>query len=72
MAWNWKISGVKQAVWTAGYRNGLGSGVDPEGEDRERGAKSLLKEIMAENFPSLGEIWAFKVVKFKGLQKVQL
>ena len=28
----------------------------PEGEKREKGAENLFKEIMAENFPNLGEI----------------
>ena len=27
----------------------------PEGEEREKGAKSLFKETMAENFPNLRE-----------------
>src|SRR3712207_5921285 len=26
----------------------------PEGEEKEKGAESLFKEIMAENFPNLG------------------
>lgn len=26
----------------------------PEGEEREKGAESLFKDIMAENFPNLG------------------
>lgn len=29
--------------------------VVPEGEDREKGAERLFKEIIAENFPNLGK-----------------
>ena len=28
---------------------------DREGEEREKGAESLFKEILAENFPNLGK-----------------
>ena len=40
----------------------------PEGKESDKGAESLFKEIMAENFPDLGRNWTSKFLKFLGPQ----
>ena len=34
-----------------------------EGEEKEKGTKSILKAIMAENFPNLGEKWTSRFIR---------
>ena len=35
----------------------------PEGEERDKGAENLFKEVIAENFPTWGKKWASKYTK---------
>ena len=40
----------------------------PENEDKEKGAESLLKEIMTENFPNLGRKMKIQINEIQRLQ----
>ena len=37
----------------------------PEGEERERGAESLFKEVIAESFPNQRRNWIYKSMKLR-------
>lgn len=41
-----------------------------EGQEREKGAKIIFKEIIAENFPKLGRDWIYKSMKLREYLKL--